>query len=91
MPLDEEEIALLGTMPDEELARKLGRSVNAILSQRAASGIPNPAPRRKYWLPKEIELLGKMSDAKIAEIVGCDVECVRSKRATMGISAPEAY
>jgi hypothetical protein len=41
-----EEVALLGTMPDEELARRLGRSLNYVSLKRRRLKIPNPRDRR---------------------------------------------
>jgi hypothetical protein len=42
-----EEIALLGTMPDEELARQLGRSLNSVSLKRRRLKIANPRDRRQ--------------------------------------------
>jgi hypothetical protein len=36
-----EELALLGTMPDEELARRTGRTANAVRLARNRRGIPS--------------------------------------------------
>jgi hypothetical protein len=41
-----EEVALLGTMPDDELARRLGRSLNSVSLKRRRLKIPNPRDRR---------------------------------------------
>jgi hypothetical protein len=40
----EEEIALLGTAPDAEIAARIGRTASAVLQKRFALGIPR-APR----------------------------------------------
>jgi len=42
-----EEIALLGTMPDELLAEKLGRSINGVRVKRNRLGIPKACDRRR--------------------------------------------
>jgi hypothetical protein len=42
-----EEIALLGTLPDEVLARQLGRSLNSVSLKRRRLKIPNPHDRRR--------------------------------------------
>jgi hypothetical protein len=42
-----EEIALLGTLPDEELARQLGRSLNSVSLKRRRLKIANPRDRRR--------------------------------------------
>jgi hypothetical protein len=36
------QIALLGTMPDEKVARRIGRTPNAVRQQRARLGIAKP-------------------------------------------------
>ena len=42
-----EEIALVGTMPDEEVAGKVGRSVKAVTVARLKRGIPAAVDRRR--------------------------------------------
>jgi hypothetical protein len=42
-----EEIALLGTLPDWQVARRIERSQTAVRQKRAQLGIPNPADRRR--------------------------------------------
>jgi hypothetical protein len=41
-----EEVALLGTLPDDEVARRLGRSPNSVSLKRRMLKIPNPRDRR---------------------------------------------
>ena len=43
----DEEIALLGTIPDHELAEQLGRTHGAVRLKREKLNIPNPLDRRK--------------------------------------------
>jgi hypothetical protein len=50
------EEALLGTMPDEELARKLSRAENTVRVKRCKLGIPNPSG--PCWTAEELALLG---------------------------------
>src|SRR5262245_30784101 len=42
-----EQLALLGTLPDAEVARQIGRSENAVRQRRCRRGIPNPYDRRR--------------------------------------------
>src|SRR5262245_6841055 len=42
-----EQLALLGTLPDAEVARQVGRSENAVRQRRCLLGIPNPHDRRR--------------------------------------------
>src|SRR5262249_14847896 len=37
-----DEVRLLGTLPDAEVARRMGRSVNGVRLKRQRLGIPNP-------------------------------------------------
>src|SRR6266478_5590203 len=55
-----EEQALLGTMPDAELAKGLGRTFWAVRVRRNRLGIPPFQSRFRRWTPKEEALLGKM-------------------------------
>jgi transposase-like protein len=41
------EVALLGKLPDEEVATKVGRTPNAVRIKREKLGIPNPRVRRR--------------------------------------------
>jgi hypothetical protein len=41
-----EEVALLGTLPDDDLARRLGRSPGSVSLNRRRLKIPNPQDRR---------------------------------------------
>jgi hypothetical protein len=43
-----EDIALLGTLSDEEVARRMRRSVNAVRLKREELGIQNPAGNRRF-------------------------------------------
>ena len=43
-----DEIALLGAMPDQKLAKKIGRTHNAVRLKREELGIPNPYDSRKH-------------------------------------------
>ena len=42
-----EGITLLGTLPDGEVARWLGRSLRSVTQERCQLGIPNPFDGRK--------------------------------------------
>ncbi len=49
-----EEIALLGTMPDQKVARKVKRSVEAVHSKRERLGILNPSPSPRCG-PRQVD------------------------------------
>jgi hypothetical protein len=42
-----EQVKLLGKMPDEEVARRIGKPQNAVRLKREKFGIPNPVDRRR--------------------------------------------
>ena len=57
-PWTPEENALLGTMPDQKLARRLKRSYDAVAARRLHQGIPSFNPKRKLWRPEDDRILG---------------------------------
>jgi hypothetical protein len=42
-----DQLAMLGTMPDEDLARRIGRTTEAIRCRRTELGIPSARDRRR--------------------------------------------
>ena len=54
------EIKLLGTKPDPEIARQIGRTEDAVSLKRSKLGIE--APLHPRWREEEIKLLGTASD-----------------------------
>jgi hypothetical protein len=78
-----EEVALLATGPDEEIAARLGRSAGAVRLRRQLLGLLlRPTVR---WRPHELELLGTAPDAEVAARLGRPVTAVASKRRRLGI------
>jgi hypothetical protein len=43
----EDELALLGTLPDDEIVRRTGRTKHSVVTKRCRMGIPNPCDRRR--------------------------------------------
>ena len=82
-----EEVRLLGTMPDEELARKLGRSLQAIRHRRNKLGIANFTTEQNKWTAEEDSWLGKFTDREVAERIGCHPGTVGDRRRQLGIPA----
>jgi hypothetical protein len=79
----EEDLRLLGTMPDAEVAAKIGRSASAARQKRERLGIPNPEPG--WWTDEEIALLGTAPDGDLAQQLKRTAGSVRQKRQTLGI------
>jgi hypothetical protein len=80
------EIALLGTLPDAEVARRTGRTTNAVRQMRERLGIPNPASNR--WTAAGIALLGTLPDREVAWRLGRSLASVTQKRIKLGIANP---
>ncbi len=78
-----DDIALLGTLPDTEVARRTGRTVNAVRLKREELGIPNQAGNR--WRPEDITLLGRLPDREVARSLGRPLHAVTQKRCKLGI------
>jgi hypothetical protein len=79
-----EDIALLGVVPDEELAQRTGRTAGAVRQKREELGIPNPTGNR--WLPEHIALLGTLPDREVARKIGRSLQSVTQKRIKLGIA-----
>jgi len=84
-----EEDALLGTMTDQRLARRLGRGQGAVARRRRELGVPAYRARvpqvRREWAQGEDALLGTMTDKDLAERLGCRTQEVYSRRRRLGI------
>jgi hypothetical protein len=64
------EVALLGKLPDAEVARRTGRPCDSVPQKRSERGIPNPNRGRGRWRPDEDELLRTLSRDEAAERTG---------------------
>lgn len=84
--------ALLGTMSDARLARKLGVTPNTIFQRRSVLGIApfgkTRAEAQKKWTPAILQRLGKLPDAELAERLGVSVSTVVERRKILGIASP---
>jgi len=78
------EIKLLGKHPDQELAKRMGRMINAVAGKRQSLNIPMLFSQRRVWTKKDSALLGKNSDVVVAKKIGRSVEAVRSQRFIRG-------
>jgi hypothetical protein len=84
--LDYPEDALLGTMRDAELARKLKRSLLSLRSRRNDNTSIRFNRTPKHWLPSELRLLGRLPDVEMACRSGRFLASVRNKRVQLGIA-----
>jgi hypothetical protein len=81
-----QELALLGTMPDDALAAQIGKTPGAVRQKREELGIPNPAANS--WTAEGIALLGTLPDREVARLLGRSRAAVTQKRCQLGIANP---
>jgi hypothetical protein len=84
----EEELALLGTMPDEQLAERIARTALAVSLKRRKLGIGPyrpPGCAGPRWTEEELALLGTAPDKEIARRIGRTWFSVYQKRWELGI------
>jgi hypothetical protein len=87
-----EDDALLGTMPDVELAERLGRARSTVERRRYRLGVPcfrrhGPITPSRTWTRREDRLLGTLSDVELAARLGCTPRMVFNRRVKLGIPA----
>jgi len=80
---------LLGTMPDPQLAEKLGIKEHRIRQARNKLGIPAFYEEMYIygeWTPENLAKLGKMSDNALAKLMGISSSSVSKKRQSLEIA-----
>jgi len=82
------EIKLLGTRPDAVVARRIGRTIEAVSLKRQALGVG--APLQPPWKQEEIELLGTQPDRAVGKLIGRSLVAVQTKRLLLGIPSWKA-
>jgi hypothetical protein len=78
-------IALLGTMSDRALGKKLGVGYAVVRGKRYALNVP--AYDFEYWTPEKIALLGTRPDRELSQMLGISFAAVAKKRDTLHIPA----
>ncbi len=82
------ELALVGTKPDAEVARLIGRSRLAVANRRFQMHlppVPDPNSRSKPWSSKEDRRLGTMSDEDLARQLGRTANAIEARRISFQI------
>jgi hypothetical protein len=80
------QIAMLGTISDAALSRKLGVCIGTVLKKRQKLGIPASRPPKSIdWTPAIYAMMGKVPDGEIARIYGMNILSVQKKRVSRGI------
>lgn len=92
-PWTPEELALLGTMSDQDVANKLDISYGTVQRKRKELGIPamDSSRERIDWTEEKIALLGTAPDWVVAEKLGIHKLTVLHKRHELGIVAYGKY
>jgi len=91
-PWTDAEIRLLGTKPDYEVGRLIGRPGKAVWAKRQSLGIAAVPPVVRPWLPTEDEVIRSNSVAPAAKILNRTEVAVRIRRRKLGLrqkSAPD--
>jgi hypothetical protein len=84
-PWTPEEDRLVGTKPDQEVAKLLNRTPEAVIAHRRFKGIKYLNPKLRPWTPSELAKLGKVPDAQIVRRTGRSLKSIQSKRQETGI------
>ena len=80
-PWPDDLAALLGQIPDEQLASKAGVCKDTVAAERRRRGIEPWQPHSRYeWTPEMIAQLGTESDRKLARALGTTRSVVRRER-----------
>ena len=79
----DEELALLGTMSDAEVAERTRRHFGTVWEKRRALGIAQPNLRFRRWTPDEDNLVGTAPLEVVAKKLGRTVMAVKSRRAIL--------
>lgn len=91
----DEMLALLGTVPDQVIAKQLGIQQTTVRRRRVRLGRDSwrVSAAAAIWTPGALVQLGKMTDARLASQLGIDVATVRQKRRSLGIlrGAPRGH
>src|SRR5262245_40950488 len=78
------ELKLLGRVPDSVLARRLGRTIKAVVAEREFRRVALVTPSRR-WTAREIRLLGTMPDLEVARRLRRNPSSIRYQRAALQI------
>ena len=80
----DDEDKLIGTLPDNELARRLGRTFLAVQARRIQLKTPKFKAKLHRWIAAENALLGTMTDGEVAARLGITTRAVAHRRRRLG-------
>jgi hypothetical protein len=86
-----ENLALLGKMPDEALAGRVGCTVHEVREVRCRRGIHYCGQFWKQcpWTERELKLLNRYNDGEVAKATGRTLQQVAAKRQELEGAATE--
>jgi hypothetical protein len=82
-----EEVKLLGTAPDSQIAARIGRRNEVVRHKRQTLHIPAFDLCMRFWTSNELALIGTMSDLKLADRLKRSLMSVQKKRYELKLSA----
>lgn len=82
-----DQLALLGELPDEEVARCTGHSLTSVRHARTKRHVFSVRRAAPDWRPEEEALLGTAPDEEIAARLNRTIGAVRLRRVNKGIPA----
>ena len=83
-PWTADELALLGKMPDKQIAKLIGRPSITVAANRTRRGIPAFTLRvPTIWSDAQLQLLEHNDDLRVAQLTGKLLGEVRAKRAEL--------
>ena len=88
------QIALLGTMSDVDLARRIGVKTWLVTYKRRQLKIPyytGPKKSAVPWAEEEVRLLGRIPDAEVARRIGRAVTAVKARRQMLRIPSADPH
>jgi hypothetical protein len=85
------ELGLLGKMPDDVVATRVGQTARAVRCMRSRLGIPNPAARlgaygSPRWTAAEDRLVRALPPAEAAARTGRTMDAVYTRRHDLGLT-----
>jgi len=91
-PWSREHLQLLGTLPDADVAARIGRTEEAVRVMRSRQGIPNPAARpgayhSPDWTSEEDYLVRNLTPRIAAKRLGRTIDAVYSRRSLLGVKS----
>lgn len=91
MQWDCQHVAMLGTVSDKELGRRIGVSGYTVRDERMRRKIPAFAQMVIQWDDQKIKMLGTDTDIKISARLGVSKASVAAKRKALGIKPYAAH